>query len=138
VEQAFKLYDSSWDLEVLRSKKNPILLITTGVMNQQPTVTGFLGTAVEEKFHLIPLSLSVLPCVPLISIGLKDMVHPDIGPIQLSEGDKEGYFRVNLSTNQDFSNGPEYFGIYNENDDFGNIKLNSDTKKQMLILLFYI
>ncbi|KAI9326742.1 hypothetical protein BD770DRAFT_449972 [Pilaira anomala] len=45
-----------------------------------------LVRAVEEKFHLNLLSIRVMPCIPLVSETLKTMVHPDIGPVQLTKG----------------------------------------------------
>lgn len=95
-------------------------MIVTGVMQQKTATTGFLGRVVEEKFHMHPLAISVIPCVPLISNNLKYMVHPEVGPTQLTEGVKEGYFHVNLSANQDFSIGAEFFeSSYAVNDDLG-------------------
>lgn len=91
-------------------------------MEQQPTITGYLGRAVEEKFHMVPLAVAVLPCVPLVVDGLKNKVHPEVGPIQFSEGVKEGFFVVNLSLNQDFSLGPEFQEAYNANDELGKVK----------------
>lgn len=97
------------------------MLVTTGVMDQQPTIAGFLGRAVEEKFHVVPLAMTVLPCIPLVFESLKDMIHPEVGPIQFSEGVKEGYFHVNLSPNQDFRNGQEFHAVNTENDELGSV-----------------
>ncbi|KAI8329010.1 hypothetical protein BD560DRAFT_429353 [Blakeslea trispora] len=78
-------------------------------MQQQAAVTGFLGRAVEEKFHLKAFFLRIMPCIPLISDNLKKMVHPEIGPFNLSAGVREGYFSVNLSLNQNFQLGTEFY-----------------------------
>lgn len=120
VENSFKAYNSLWDMNFLKRKKDPILMVATGTMDQQPIVSGFLGRAVEEKFHLAVIALRILPCIPLVSETLKDMVHPDIGPLQLSEGVREGYFSVNLSLNQNFENGPEFFASDTVNEELGN------------------
>ncbi|KAG2192679.1 hypothetical protein INT47_003621 [Mucor saturninus] len=105
----------------LKEKKDPIFMVATGSMNQQPTVSGFFGRAVEEKFHLSVIALRILPCTPFVAETLKDMVHPDIGPVQITKGVREGYFYVNLSLNHDFTNGPEFYAsntVYEELDDF--------------------
>ncbi|KAI9364548.1 hypothetical protein BD770DRAFT_417756 [Pilaira anomala] len=119
IEDSFKSYISTWDISTLQNKKEPILLVATGSMKQQPTVSGFLGRAVEEKFHLNLLSIRVMPCIPLVSETLKTMVHPDIGPVQLTKGVREGYFYVNLSLNQNFENGPEFHASNAEEDELG-------------------
>ncbi|KAI7889657.1 uncharacterized protein EV154DRAFT_482978 [Mucor mucedo] len=96
-------------------------MVATGNMDQQPTVSGFLGRVVEEKFHLAVIALRIMPCIPLVTETLKDMVHPAIGPVQITKGFREGYFYVNLSLNQDFTNGPEFYAsntVDEELDDF--------------------
>ncbi|KAI7862973.1 uncharacterized protein EV154DRAFT_535047, partial [Mucor mucedo] len=86
------------------NKKRPIMMIATGVMEQKTALNAFLGRVVEEKFHMKPLSMSVIP----------------FGPTQLSEGVKEGYFHVNLSATQDFEIGPDFFqSTFGVNDDLG-------------------
>lgn len=138
VETAFTDYDHSWDLEtVIKHKKEPLLLIVTGVMDQQPIVAGYLGRVIEEKFHIAPHSISVLPCIPLVRDGLKDMVHPEIGPINFSEGVKEGYSVVNLSLNQDFNLGPE-FADANRNDELGDYCFFTHLLARPLINLCHI
>lgn len=102
-------YDSGWNISSFNERKDPLILLVTGVMKQQPTVRAFLGRVVEEKFHMQALCMTIIPGIPLIPERLKEMVHPEIAPIQLGEGVKEGYFFVNLSMNQDFTNGPEFY-----------------------------
>lgn len=123
IEDSFKSYNSSWDLTTLKSKKDPILLVATGYMQQLSITSGFLGRAVEEKFHLSAIAIQVLPCIPLISKSLKGMIHPEIGPLNLSEGVREGYFYVNLSLKQNFSNGPEFFASNAEEEELGNLNI---------------
>ncbi|KAG1041910.1 hypothetical protein G6F43_012010 [Rhizopus delemar] len=123
MEETLANYDSSWTCELMKNINQPLLMMATGNMTQQPTVSAFLGRAVEEKFHLKPALMFIPPAIPLLSPALKDMVHPDVGPTQLSEGVKEGYYLVNLSLTQNFDLGPEFFEVYNsgqhndENDD---------------------
>ncbi|KAI7891044.1 uncharacterized protein EV154DRAFT_420987 [Mucor mucedo] len=121
IEDSFKAYNSSWDIKYLKEKKDPILMVATGNMDQQPTVSGFLGRAVEEKFHLAVIVLRIMPCIPLVTETLKDMVHPDIGPVQITKGVREGYFYVNLSLNQDFTNGPEFYASNTVDEELGKI-----------------
>lgn len=109
MEDALKNYNGSWTLDSILNKKEPLIVVISGTMTQQPIQATFLGVAVEEKFHLDTISLSILPCIPLVSNHLKNMVHPDISPTQLTEGAKEGYFLVDLSNNQDFNVEPEFF-----------------------------
>ena len=108
-------YDEAWTLDFIKSKREPIMMIATGPMKQLPSITGFLGRSVEEKFHITPLALQVIPCIPLVSEKLKDIVHPEVGPIVLGEGVKEGYFFVNLSLNQNFEDGVDFVGLENLN-----------------------
>jgi len=109
VSDTIKAYDPSWDLITITTVTHPLLVVATGLMAQQPSVSGFLGRAVEEKFHIKPFVLNIIPCIPMVSERLKDMVHPEIGPTQLGKGPKEGYFCVNLSLDQHFENGPEFY-----------------------------
>lgn len=95
------------------------MMIASGVLKQELTVNSFLGRAVEEKFHMRPLSLSIIPCIPLVSEVLKDMIHPDVAPVEFSKGEKEGYFYVNLSLDQDFDMQPEFFEADTFGDGFG-------------------
>lgn len=113
MEETLANYDSSWTCELMKNINQPLLMMATGNMTQQPTVSAFLGRAVEEKFHLKPALMFIPPAIPLLSPALKDMVHPDVGPTQLSEGVKEGYYLVNLSLTQNFDLGPEFFEVYN-------------------------
>lgn len=125
--KAFEDYDTTWKIENMKNKKRPIMMIATGIMQQQPALNAFLGRVVEEKFHMKPLAMSVIPCVPLISNKLKYMVHPEVGPTQLTEGVKEGYFHVNLSANQDFTIEPDFFeSTFGVNDDLGKFTLNNN------------
>lgn len=104
----------------MANKKRPMLIVASGTMEQQTAGSAFLGRVVEEKFHMNLMSISIIPCVPLITHKLKYMVHPEVGPTQLSEGVKEGYFLVNLSTNQSFDIGPEFFeSTFGVDDDLG-------------------
>ncbi|KAI8327639.1 hypothetical protein BD560DRAFT_457201 [Blakeslea trispora] len=101
VQEMIQGYDNEWSISRMGEKKDPLIILVTGVMKQQPTVRAFLGRVVEEKFHMQALSMTIIPGIPLIPERLKEMVHPEIAPIQLGEGIKEGYFYVNLSMNQD-------------------------------------
>ena len=69
----------------------------------------------EKRFHVTPLTLQVIRCVPLVSEKLKDVVQPEVGPTVLGEGVKEGYFFVNLSLSQNFENGVDFIGLENPN-----------------------
>ncbi|KAI7875932.1 uncharacterized protein EV154DRAFT_569371 [Mucor mucedo] len=63
----------------------------------------------------------------LVCNSLKRMVHPEVGPTQLSEGVKEGYFLVNLSAVQNFHIGPEFFeSTFAVNDDLERMDTLSD------------
>lgn len=115
-DKAIKDYHPSWSLDTIKSEKKPLLIVATGPMNQCVSVATFLGRAVEEKFHLMPLAISIIPCIPLVSSKLKDMVHPDVGPTQLTEGVSQGYFLVDLSLNQNFDLGPEFFSHHERGD----------------------
>ena len=88
-------------------------------MEQQPTVSVFLGRAVEEKFHIDVLSIRIFPCIPLISENLKDLVHPNVGPVNLTKGVREGYFYVNMSLDQNFEHGPEFFASNADDEELG-------------------
>ncbi|KAG1143279.1 hypothetical protein G6F37_006758 [Rhizopus arrhizus] len=100
-------YDNEWNISRTNEKKSSLILLATGAMKQQPTVRAFLGRVVEEKFHIQAIAMTVKPGISLVSERLREMIHPEVAPIQLGEGVKEGYFYVNLSMNQGFSNGPE-------------------------------
>lgn len=115
-------YDSEWDISRTSERKDPLILFATGVMKQQPTVRAFLGRVVEEKFHMQALALTIIPGISLVPERLKDLVHPQVAPLQLNEGVKEGYFYVNLSMNQDFSNGPEFYENTTNREELGKIK----------------
>ncbi|KAI7864637.1 uncharacterized protein EV154DRAFT_433075 [Mucor mucedo] len=95
------------DLHAFLGKKEPLMMVVNGEMEQQALGNSFLGTIFEEKFHLKCLSAFILPCIPLIPEHMKRMVHPDISPNQFEEGVKNGYYMVNLSVNQTF--GPPDF-----------------------------
>lgn len=130
VRKAFTDYEPTWTLDSLVNKKRPIIISATGTMQQQTAGAAFLGRVVEEKFHMELLSLSIIPCVPLVCNSLKRMVHPEVGPTQLSEGVKEGYFLVNLSAVQNFDIGPEFFeSTFAVNDDLGIITIFIFRKK---------
>ncbi|KAI9330930.1 hypothetical protein BD770DRAFT_333721 [Pilaira anomala] len=131
IKDSFKRKNSLWNLNTLKYKTDPILLVATGSMDQQATISGFLGRAVEEKFHLAVITLQVMPCIPLVSENLKNMVHPSIGPVNLSRGVREGYFYVNMSLKQNFENGPEFYASHAEGeelDDFEREILNRDRR----------
>lgn len=107
-QEAIINYNRDWTIESLASHKQPLILAVSGSMKQQPTERTFLGVAVEEKFHLKAVILSIIPCVPLVSNRLKGMVHPSLAPVELSEGLKDGYFLVDLSKKQDFEKDAEF------------------------------
>ena len=107
--------DEAWTLDFIKSKREPIMMIATGSMKQLPSITGFQGRSVEEKCYITPLALQAIPCTPLVSEKLKDMVHPEVGPTLLGEGVKEGYFFVYLSWNQNFEDGVDFIGLENLN-----------------------
>ena len=117
-------------------KKDLLILLVTGVMKQQLTVRAFLGRVVEEKFHMQALSMTIIPGIPLIPERLKEMVHPEIAPIQLGEGIKEGYFYVNLFMNQDFTNGPEFYEDERARDELGKSGRLHQIKSLSNLLLF--
>lgn len=97
-----------WSIDSFIGEKEPFMLAVCGSMKQQEIARSFLGTVVEEKFHVNAFSILVLPCVPLIPERIKHMVHPDISPTQIEEsGSKNGYYLVNLSLRQEF-NPPEF------------------------------
>lgn len=110
------MYDYSWHVDKMKEKKDPIILLATGTMEQQPALASFLGRGVEEKFHMVPMAMNIVPCIPLVSNRIRDMVHPDVGPTLISEGVKDGYFYVDLSMNQSFETGPEFFESLSRND----------------------
>lgn len=107
--EALRDYNEDWTFESLSSKKEPLLASVCGTMKQQPTETTFLGTVVEEKFHLKAVTMSFIPCIPLVSNKLKKMVHPNIAPVELEEGPKQGYFVVNLSKSQTVEEEPAFY-----------------------------
>lgn len=125
MEDVIKTYDSSWNIDLMKKKKDPLTLVVTGTMQQQTAAASFLGRSVEEKFHMVPLAMSIIPCIPLVSNRVKDMVHPEVGPTQISEGVKDGYFYVDLSLKQDFQVGPGFFETLSRNDTHGNIPKSS-------------
>lgn len=107
MEKVVKDFLPESDLEAFIDRKEPVMMVVNGEMEQQPIGRSFLGTVFEEKFHVSCLSAFILPCVPLIPEHMKTMVHPDISPNQFEEGIKSGYYMVNLSVNQTF--GPPEF-----------------------------
>ncbi|EIE91986.1 hypothetical protein RO3G_16697 [Rhizopus delemar RA 99-880] len=111
LEEALKAYNEEWAIDTVKNHQKPLTLVANGTMKQLAINLTFLGTSVEEKFHLSAFSLAIIPCIPLVSIRLKNMVHPDIAPIQLEEGVKEGYFMVNLSMSQNFDVESEFFAM---------------------------
>ncbi|KAG0747025.1 hypothetical protein G6F57_002839 [Rhizopus arrhizus] len=54
------------------------------------------------------LAMTIIPGILLVPERLREMIHPEVTPIQLGDDVKEGYFYVNLSMSQDFSNDPEF------------------------------
>ncbi|CAO3640680.1 unnamed protein product [Mucor hiemalis] len=117
VRDALRKYNEGWTIESMKAYKKPLIMVTAGVMEQQPIQATFLGRAVEEKFHLSAASISIVPCIPLVSNRLKGMVHPDIVPTQLSAGEKEGYYVVDLNMKQNFENGPDYYNMSDYRED---------------------
>lgn len=107
MEKVVKDFLPESDLEAFIDRKEPVMMVINGQMEQQAIGRSFLGTIFEEKFHVKCLSAFILPCVPLIPEHMKTMVHPDISPNQFEEGIKNGYYMVNLSVNQTF--GPPEF-----------------------------
>lgn len=98
-------------MQNITQEQVPLMVVATGVMKQQAILSAFLGTVVEEKFHMSPLSMSILPCKPFIRDSLRPMIvdHPDLAPIRFGRGCKEGFFIVNLSAEQDFTEEPAEF-----------------------------
>ncbi|KAI7892814.1 uncharacterized protein EV154DRAFT_401784, partial [Mucor mucedo] len=94
------------DIEAFLCKKEPLMMVVNGEMEQQALGTSFLGTIFEEKFHLKCLSAFILPCVPLIPEHMKRMVHPDVSPNHFEEGIKNGDTEIpedaNMQHNQNF------------------------------------
>ncbi|EIE76878.1 hypothetical protein RO3G_01582 [Rhizopus delemar RA 99-880] len=109
VQEMIHGYDNEWDISRTNEKKSPLILLATGAMKQQPTIRAFLGRVVEEKFHMQALAMTIIPGISLVPERLREMIHPEVAPIQLGDGAKEEYFYVNLSMNQNFSNGPEFY-----------------------------
>ncbi|KAI8636140.1 hypothetical protein BD408DRAFT_329920, partial [Parasitella parasitica] len=99
---ALRAYNADWTFNDLSNNKEPLLVSVSGSMRQQPIQINFIGITVEEKFHLRAVYISILPCIPLVSNKLKKLVHPSIAPVEIEEGQKQGYFVVNLSKNQTF------------------------------------
>lgn len=133
VKDMIQGYDNEWTIASRSERKSPLILLATGVMSQQPAARAFLGRIVEEKFHMQALALTIIPAIPLVPERLKEMVHPELAPVNLGDGVKEGYFYVNLSTGQDFTNGPEFYDNAANDDELG--KTNSLLK---LISLIYL
>jgi hypothetical protein len=102
-------YDNEWDISRTNEEKSSLILLATGAMKQQPTVRAVLGRVVEEKLHMQAIAMTVKSGISLVSERLREIIHPEVAPIQLGEGVKEGYFYINLSMNQGFSNGPEFY-----------------------------
>ncbi|KAI7868386.1 uncharacterized protein EV154DRAFT_540879 [Mucor mucedo] len=119
VKDMIQGYDNEWTIASRSERKSPLILLATGVMSQQPAARAFLGRIVEEKFHMQALDLTIIPAIPLVPERLKEMVHPELAPINLGDGVKEGYFYVNLSTSQDFTNGPEFYDNAANDDELG-------------------
>lgn len=108
LEKAISNYDINWNLESILGHKEPLMIAVSGAMAQQPIGKSFLGTTLEEKFHVKCSSLNILPCLPLVPEVLRGKVHPDVSdPTFLQDDVKSGYFLVNLSLNQAFGE-PEY------------------------------
>lgn len=118
LEEALKAYNEEWAIDTVKNHQKPLTLVANGTMKQLAINSTFLGTSVEEKFHLSAFSLAIIPCIPLVSIRLKNMVHPDIAPIQLEEGVKEGYFMVDLSMSQNFDIESEFFAMPDYQNDY--------------------
>ncbi|EIE80426.1 hypothetical protein RO3G_05131 [Rhizopus delemar RA 99-880] len=95
-------YDSEWDITRASERKEPLALLATGLMKQKPTMRAFLGRVMEEKFHMQAFALTIIPGIPFVPERLKELIHPEVAPVQLGEGVKEGYFYVNLSMNTRF------------------------------------
>lgn len=118
LEEALKAYNEEWAIDTVKNHQKPLTLVANGTMKQLAINLTFLGTSVEEKFHLSAFSLAIIPCIPLVSIRLNNIVHPDIAPIQLEEGVKEGYFMVNLSMSQNFDVESEFFAMPDYQNDY--------------------
>ncbi|CAO0802405.1 unnamed protein product [Mucor circinelloides] len=104
---ALSAYNPEWSFGSLASLKQPMILAVSGPMKQQPTLASFKGDAVEEKFHMRAVTASFIPCIPLVSNKLRKMVHPTIAPVEIEQGNKEGFFSVNLSLKKGFQE-PEF------------------------------
>lgn len=144
LEKALIEYNSLWTIDYITNKKEPLLMITSGMMKQIAADATFLGDAVEEKFHMHVFSITVVPCIPLISNRLKNMVHPQIVPTELQDGPVEGFFLVNLSINNQenvdenytFYPTEDYAQQYNENEGNNNsliIKKTMGIKKTIIV-----
>lgn len=82
---------STWNIETFTELKEPFMLAVLGSMKQQEITRSFLGTVVEDKFHVQAFSILILPCIALIPERIKDMAHPDLSPTQIDEcGPKNG------------------------------------------------
>lgn len=133
-EEALKAYNAEWTIHSIKNYQKPLILVTNGTMKQLAINSTFLGTSVEEKFHLSAFSLAIIPCVPLVSNRLKNMVHPDIAPIQLAEGVKEGYFMVDLSMSQNFDVEAEFFAMPDYQNDYTGRVVSQHLPKNILEL----
>ncbi|KAG1158591.1 hypothetical protein G6F36_014153 [Rhizopus arrhizus] len=82
-------YDSEWDITRTSERKEPLILLATGLMKQQPTVRAFLGRVVEEKFYMQAFALTIIPGIPFVPERLKELIHPEVAPVQLGEDSTE-------------------------------------------------
>ncbi|CAO0796865.1 unnamed protein product [Mucor circinelloides] len=127
---ALNAYNHEWTFDSLPTLKQPMILVVSGPMKQQPTQASFKGNAVEEKFHLRAVTAKFIPCISLVSNSLKTMVYPSIAPLEIQEGYKQGYFSVNLSLKKGFED-PEFLFANNnykpsETDDIDDMLNDSD------------
>lgn len=80
------------------------------------------------------LAMTIIPGILLVPERLREMIHPEVTPIQLGDDVKEGYFYVNLSMSQDFSNDPEFNENTATGEEFGKRKAQFSNKKSYLII----
>lgn len=99
---AISTYSSSeWDPFDLTDQKHPIFLCVSGLMTQTVIGRDFLGDLIEQKFHIEPYHVEIIPGIPCIPRRLRSLVHPQVAPQQFSPGFPLATYTVNLDANSD-------------------------------------
>lgn len=100
--KALNNYKPIYTQDQIADQKEPLMVCVTGCMKQVRLGFDYHGDAVMEKFHVEPLTFSVIPCNPYIAEPLKELVHPQAAPQQFT-GDGNALF--------------DYVVVLNENHD---------------------